>query len=328
MTAEPPGQPPPDVRDTDLAQARTQLAWRVAPLSLAFFLDLVDLGRHRDVLDSLIFGAILIANTQPLAQDPDLAQAYADVREMVPDDLRRPVTINALAQSLRLPFETTRRRIGRMIRSGDIVMTPRGVYVPASAVTTAHFLSLAMRRHERLRRFYLDLNAIEALPHSGAPPPALAPASPLRLTNRSVAEYMLRIADPMIALAGDPAAALVLMQLTHASIAGLEADALAAWARDQSAAGQPIRAGRLAQRLRFSTETTRRQAMSLEAAGFCIRSKAGLIATAPPDARPVIAQMVEDNFVNVQRLFGRLRQLGALAAWDAPRTAAGTAARR
>lgn len=329
MIPPPPNPPPSDVLAPEPAEVRMRLAWRVAPFSLAFFLDLVDLGRHRDVLDSLIFGAILTANTATLNQDPHLAQSYADIHEAVPDEIRRPLSINALAQSLRLPFETTRRRVGRMMKTGDVIMTPRGVYVPSAAITNAPFLTMIQERHERLRLFYLDLQALGALPPPPRPAtPATPDAAPLRLTNRAVAEYMLRIADPMIALAGDPAAALILMQLTHSNIAGLGPEELADWVANPAGAGRPIRPARLAQHLRFSTETTRRQAIALEAGGFCIRSRDGLAATAPPEAHGAIAQMAEDNLANAQRLFARLRQLGALAAWDKAPAAAGRASRR
>jgi hypothetical protein len=56
--------------------------------------------------------------------------------------------------------------------------------------------------------------------------------------------------------------------------------------------------------------------LALEAAGFCRRTPAGLIAADPPAGRAALARLVADNLTNVQRMFARLRQLGALAAWD------------
>ena len=311
MTREPPAAPWFD------ALARSQLARRVAPLSLAFVLDLVDIGRHRDVLDSLLFGAILMANTEPLAQDPLLAQAYADVHAVMPDDLRRPVSINAVAQSLRLPFETARRRIRRMARTGDMVITPRGVYIPAAAVTNAHFMTIVMRRHERLRQFYADLLAADALPQPAAADLPPAATAPLRLTNRAVAEYMLRIADSAVARMGDPAATLILAQLASLNAQGFTEAEFGAWSRDPVAAGRPVRIATLAGRLRFSPETTRRHILALEGRGFCVRVEAGLLATAPAEARPLIVQVTEENLAHVHRLFARLRHLGVLAAWEA-----------
>jgi DNA-binding Lrp family transcriptional regulator len=310
--------PPVPPSDADTA-ARSRLAWRVAPLSLVFFLDLVDIGRQRDVVDALLFGAIVVANLEPLNRDPELARAYATLDAASPDELRRPVSINAVAQSLRLPFETARRRIARMARAGDLVVTTKGVYVPATIIGTPGFLATVFSRHARLHRFYDDLRAIGALPEPESPDPARPlDEQPIRITNRAVAEYMMRVADGLITLTGDPVSALLLMKIVCHNTEELGPDGLAAWAADPAAVGRPLRTGLLAQSLRFSPETTRRHAIALEAAGFCTRTGAGLVATASPEARPRVAQTVDDNLSNVQRLFARLRQLGALAAWDAP----------
>lgn len=318
MTAGPPVPP----TDADAA-ARSRLAWRVAPTSLIFFLDLVDIGRQRDVVDALLFGAVVVANLEPLNRDPELAHAYATLDDASPDELRRPVSINAVAQSLRLPFETARRRIARMAETGDLVVTPKGVYVPGSIIATPGFLATVFSRHARLHRFYDDMRALGAVPEPPPPDPS-APVDeqPIRITNRAVAEYMMRVVDGLIALTGDPVSALLLLQMARVNTEDLSPGELAAWAADQAGMGRPVRTGLLAQSLRFSAETTRRHAISLEAMGFCVRTEAGLVATAGQDARPMIAQLAEENLTSVQRLFARLRHLGALAAWDAPRLAA------
>ncbi|MBX3482485.1 hypothetical protein [Phenylobacterium sp.] len=318
MTVDPPAPPP----GAD-AQARARLAWRVAPLSLIFFLDLVDIGRQRDVVDALLFGAVLVANLEPLNRDPGLAHAYATIETASPDELRRPVSINAVAQSLRLPFETARRRITRMAGTGDLTVTPKGVYVPATILGEPRFMATVLGRHERLRRFYDDLRALGALPEPPAPDPARpGDAQPIRITNRAVAEYMMRGVDGLLGLTADPVGALLLMQMTRLNTEGMDDAQLAAWAADPIARARPVRTGRLAQALRFSAETTRRHAIGLEAMGLCARHEAGLIATATPQARAAIAQLADENLTSVQRLFARLRQLGALDAWDAPPAAA------
>ncbi|MBL8553759.1 MAG: hypothetical protein JNL41_05735 [Phenylobacterium sp.] len=308
------------------APARSRLAWQVAPLSLAFFLDLVDIGRRRDVVDALLFGAIVVANLEPLNRDPDLVHAYAAPDAALPDELRRPVSINAVAQSLRLPFETARRRIARMAGAGDLAVTPRGVYVPAGIIGQPGFMATVFRRHERLRRFYDDLRAVQAVPTPPAsdPVPSAAPGDvqPIRITNRAVAEYMMRVVDGPLGLAGDAVGALLLMQMTRLNTEGLDDAGLFAWAADPLARARPVRTGHLARALRFSAETTRRHAIGLEALGLCARRQAGLIATATPAARAVIVQLADENLTSVQRLFARLRQLGALDAWDAAPPAA------
>lgn len=308
------------------AAAPDPVAWQVAHLSLVFFLDLIALGRQRDVLDALLFGAVLVANLDPINRDPALADTYARLDTVAPDDLRRPVSINAVAQSLRLPFETARRRIMRMAAAGDLVVTARGVYAPAASISTPEFLATIFGRHARLERFYGELRAIGALPASALPASALpaepaaaaSPDPPVRITNRAVAVYMMRVVEAFNDLTADPVTGLLLLQLAHLNTRHLDARAFTAWVTDPTAEGAPVRIGHLARALRYSPETARRHALQLEAAGFCVRRPNGLVAALPAEKRPLLQEIVTENLGNVQRLFTRLRQLGALAGWDQP----------
>ena len=102
-------------------------------LAVGFILEIAAIGRQKEgLLDSLLAGAIIEANTHRLAHDPALQMAYAYTDTPPPDALRRPVSINALAASLRLPFETVRRHVRRLADLGICVATPQGVIVPDS----------------------------------------------------------------------------------------------------------------------------------------------------------------------------------------------------
>jgi len=300
-----------------IGAARASLAWRIAPATLEFFLDLVAIGRSdRDVVDSLLFGAIIVANLTGVNRDPDLAHAYAAIDQATPDDLRRPVSINAIAQSLRLPFETARRRIRRLAKTGAVTITPRGVFVPVDAIADPTFIARAVARHERLRLFYGTVKSLGALPEAGTAAPGGPVAPPVRVTNRAMAEYMLRFVNDVVAVTGEPISGLIMLQLVRSNAAGLASDDLEAWARAPARLGLPVRTSDLAQALRMPHETVRRHMLSLETAGFCVRSPRGFCAVAPPWAAPAVGHLVEANLANVQRLFARLRQLGVLAAWD------------
>jgi DNA-binding Lrp family transcriptional regulator len=279
---------------------------------------MVAIGRgERDVLDTLLFGAILGANLANLNQDAELARTYASITEAPPDDLRRPVSINAVAQSLRLPFETARRRIRRMEREGVVIVGPRGVIVPGAVLAAPGIIARAVARHERLRQFYGTLRGLGALPAPFPGPPPEPAAAPIRVTNRALAEYLLRTIDGVMGVTGDPISTLVLLQMVLDNAIHLPAGLLAAWARDPAAHARPIRMSGLARRLRLPGESVRRHVLRLEAAGLCVRSSGGFCATAPASARPMIDQIVEANLANVQRLFTRLRRLGVLVPWDA-----------
>jgi hypothetical protein len=56
------------------------------------------------------------------------------VRDILPDSDRRPVSIAAIAASMRLPYETVRRHAAKLVRQGKCIRVGRrGVMAPASA---------------------------------------------------------------------------------------------------------------------------------------------------------------------------------------------------
>jgi len=139
-------------------------AWRaprvreIARLSLDFVLDVARISRGAgDLLDPLLMTAILDANQAPIHRDPELARRYGDAGTALPNAHRRPISVNALAKSLRLPFETVRRRVGGWVAAGVCVRTPAGVYVPAEAVTSPAYHATQAARVERLAALHTEL---------------------------------------------------------------------------------------------------------------------------------------------------------------------------
>lgn len=300
---------------------RLELAWRVAPAAVSFILEVEAASRNtRDLVDGLMFAAIQAANVSAISNDPELQLAYAALPDAPPDELRRPVSISAIAHSLRMPFETARRRVQALARIGALEVRPKGVLVSHMALGHVQFLSNVMIRHEVLKAFYLQMKAMGVPP---TPPAALVgslptfEAAPIRLTNRLLWEYMLRVADDLGVTVGDATNGVILLAMVRDNTEGFGAGDLAAWANDPLRFAKPVRNGRLAAQLNFSTETLRRYVIALEARGFCVRGPRGLVAVAPPGSRAVLDRMALDNLANVQRLFARLRQFGVLAMWDA-----------
>lgn len=321
MVAAPPASGEPGI-------APDPRVWEVTWASLDYIRDTVQISRGGDdLLDALIFTAALDANMAPVDRDPDLQVIYGGVEVSAPDELRRPVSVNAVAQSLRLPFETVRRRFLRLSRAGLVVMTPHGVVAPRSAVTSAAYIAMQRARYDRARGFYRALKAAGALPPPEAIPQASPPAAgPLvRAANRALSEYVLRACSDLLALTGDVLSSLVLLELGLANTRTLTTTELADWVRRPEHVGRPVRIAALAAPLRVSGETIRRHLNVLEALGFCRRTAGGLVAVAPASTLPTLDALVRANRANVQRLFGRLRQLDILNAWDTPDAVGGQA---
>lgn len=74
---------------------------------------------------AVVYIAILQANLGPLIEDTALSARYAGVDTVVPEDLRRPISVHALAGSLHMPYETTRRCVGRLIDKGFVKRVSR-----------------------------------------------------------------------------------------------------------------------------------------------------------------------------------------------------------
>jgi hypothetical protein len=307
----------PPATSSPFATASARRLGQEVRASLAYVRDTIEITRgDHDLLDAWILTAALDANMAPITRDPALMAIYGGALESTPDELRRPVSVNAVAQSLALPFETVRRRVARLGREGHCVVGPQGVVVPNAAVTTPAYREQMLGRYHRARRFHQDLKAIDALAEDAGPvsPPESEP--PLRAVNWALSEYVLRACNDLILLTGALIASRVLLELVLANIEDLPDEALTDWAQDPARVGRAARTAVLARSLRAPAETVRRHLNGLEEQGFCLRRDDGWTATAPADVQPRLIAMARANQVNVKRLFARLGQLGALAAWD------------
>lgn len=101
------------------ARAAT-LAEAVAALNDAFILRVFEAGvaPHGSITDSAIITAMLIANSEPVATNPQIAWKYAGATTPPPDSLRRPATITEIADRIGMTRETVRRRVNRYIEIG------------------------------------------------------------------------------------------------------------------------------------------------------------------------------------------------------------------
>lgn len=294
---------------------------RVALASLSYVRDLVRLtAGEGDLVEALACTTALDANMAPVDRDAHLTVAYGRLDESAPDELRRPVSINSVAQSLGLPFETVRRRFARLAERGLSVPTPAGVIIPRSAVTSAAYNQLQMARYERTKELFLELRAADLIdaPDRTSEPPR----DPLvRAANRVVSEYALRICPALVDLTGNMISSVVLIELTLQNIADLDVSQRHAWATAPARHGQPRRTVELTQDLSLSRETVRRHLQLLEDAGFCARDRRGFVAAAGGEGVWRVLYLAQSNDADLRRMFGRLARLGVLAGWEGDRGA-------
>jgi len=279
---------------------------RLAGLSFAFLLDEMAGGiGGLEPLDALLVLAINQANIAPLTRDPAARARYGALEAPAPDDARRPVSINAVAASLGLPFETARRRIRRLAAAQVCNLSPEGVVVPASYLASPDYLRSVMLGHERLRRFYLELRAADLV--DALPAPAYETDSvPVRAAARLLADYLLRASEGLSREAGNVVSVLILVSLLAAALS-------------DEGRGPPralsVRA--IAGRLKLSAETARRHVGELGEDGLCVRTTSGVLLSEEILDRPGVRLLLAENAAAVQRLLAGLSERGVIRAWEA-----------
>ncbi|MCR5875815.1 hypothetical protein LRS10_17590 [Phenylobacterium sp. J426] len=284
---------------------------------VVFLLDIVALARHgRHPLDALLLAVIVQANAAPGADAADLKTSDAQ---------RRPISVNALANSLRLPFESVRRRVHRLAAEGLCQVSRAGAVVPAAVLGHPAYVEGVAGACERLRLFYLELRAMDALPDLPLPasedPAELTAPVPTASVARILADHALRVIDVALAVYGDVVDALILLETFCANTEGLPF--IGAPAADEGpfrvyddAERRPILLSPLARRSGFAIETVRRHAEELMAQGLMRRAGRGYIVPAAALAGPAVVRFALENAVQTRRMFGQLAQLGVLAAWE------------
>jgi hypothetical protein len=297
-----------------------------------FTVDWLKLGvGERDFTDVLILTVIVQSNSASLAGDPALQLRYAVFAAHVPGDIRRAISINAIAVSLGLPFETVRRRIKKLIAEGVCEATAQGVRLTDELLTSpAHGRALEAV-NEGVRGLYLRLvraRCIELMDLPPYAPAALAGGPPVRIVWRAAAGYVLRMMEFLVPNFPSLTRAFVTMEVLRANTEGLSdavrgEDGLGAEAMVPDELRRPVRASEVAANLGLPHETTRRNLAALAEDGRCRRVRDGYIVPAETLARPNMIAAWGANFRNLSRMFADLAETGVLARWDAEVETAG-----
>jgi DNA-binding Lrp family transcriptional regulator len=291
--------------------------------SNALLLDtLAEVGCGEDLLDRTLIVAIGQANVEAIDTDPALQHRYDTLADLPPDELRRPVSISAVAAAAGMPFETVRRRIQGLVAEGLCQMDPAGVRLPSRIVGRRHVSHTLELMYDFTRTLYLQLEAngcLNGLALSTIAPAAFAGPPPVRIVARLTYGHFLRMIGALVHAIGDLTSALILMatlrenaehiaELPSTIVSdGLMPDALKV----------PAPPARVAAMLGLGESTVSRRLTRLVHEGRCLRRKGGVIVAAEYVARPEIVALLQFNHSSLLRLFEPLQRLGLLAAWSA-----------
>jgi hypothetical protein len=114
---------------------------------------------YGEIRTGIIAQTIVTANTAHLDTRGGEGWRYAAIDETPPDEVRRPISIARLAESLGLPFETTRRHVQRLIETGVCVRVEGGLIVPKVVLEQPGAAQAALANVGYVRKFIRDLQA-------------------------------------------------------------------------------------------------------------------------------------------------------------------------
>jgi hypothetical protein len=110
-----------------------------------------------DLVTALVFLAIVSANVSHLNADGPEGALHADTDDVPPDALRKPVSVLALAGSLDLPYETTRRHVAKLLKAGQCERVTGGLIVPARVLLSERHTEGMRANLTNLRRLFRAL---------------------------------------------------------------------------------------------------------------------------------------------------------------------------
>jgi DNA-binding Lrp family transcriptional regulator len=273
-----------------------------------------------DVRAGLLAQTIHTANTAHLDPRTAAGRRFAGPDGLLPDELRKPISIARLAEATGLPLESTRRIVHRLIDDGYCVRAESGVIIPASSLRRPGHAQMVIANLGYVRKFVRDLYAVglvdEAaigwtLPAGDGDDFSLA-----RSVARLTAEYFLRALQGLADTYGDIRSGIAAQTIAAANVSHLESrsgDGRRYAGIDEAVPDEvrrPISIARLAESLGQPYETVRGQAHRLVAAGICVRVEAGLIVPRTILEQPAAVHAMLANSANVRKLVADLSNVG------------------
>ena len=149
--------PAHSVEAADLAIGRA--AARAASEHFLRSLSLLTESLDLDILPAIILLTVMQSNVAHL-DGGRTCGSYGAVATPPPDEERRPISVLALANGLRLPYETARRHVEKLIAAGWCARVGGGVIVRSEKLTGPKHQEAALANLANLRRLVRDLGRI------------------------------------------------------------------------------------------------------------------------------------------------------------------------
>jgi len=275
-------------------------------------------GLDGDLEKSLIFAAVSAANVGQLDDDPTLSLQYAATS--YPDELRRAIRIQRIAESLDLPRETTRVKVNSLRAEGVLQTSEAGLLISSQTMMDPRFRPMLTRYVAALDRAIERLAASEsaglARNERLARPPFPAVWGAVRFATQHALRGTVELrsyASPLSLLGSYIFLAMADVTAAHFS----EGDQIVFADHDDpppNAARQVISASALAARLGMPRETVRRHLKALVRDGWLYQNDSGfgLPTTETEQERERERGVQLRNSADLSRLVRKLRHIGAI----------------
>jgi DNA-binding transcriptional ArsR family regulator len=110
-----------------------------------------------DLIEALIMHGIMAGNFGHIDQGPNNTAQFTSLEDVPPDDVRRPISVLAVAGSLGMPYETVRRHVKRLVKAGRCVRVKGGVIAPVARLQRPETDAAILNNMANLRRLYRAL---------------------------------------------------------------------------------------------------------------------------------------------------------------------------
>jgi DNA-binding Lrp family transcriptional regulator len=275
-----------------------------------------------DLPRSLTYFAIQHANVEHLSRDPALAWKYAD--DYPPDEVRRPISVHALAQAMGASPETTRRRVAALIADGACVKADnRGVIIPVRHLMTdeicAQRLEVMTAFDEMigaLNHIGFDFSALVQVRSHPANVSGTGEAAPVLLISRLINGYCLKVILDGIPLHGDFVAGVLFALIMIGNTRHITHDPELAWryagAHDvpPDEFRTPVTIRQISADLGMPYSTVQRQIQVMTERGVCQRQGGGYIIHNATMNRPEVLANGLRMHVWFLAMLGELAALG------------------
>jgi len=278
-----------------------------------------------DLIMGLVYHAMWTANVKHITNSAANIE-YGGLDQIPPDTARRPVTVMALANSLRMPHETVRRYVHALVKADRCVRVGnQGFIVPARVferedhkAAILEGLPVLLRLFDDMKRTGFDFEPYRrALPNTVPLPPDGAPPANIRAMLRVIVEMVMRGVDMLGSLRGDD----FLYGLIYTAIWVIGARQITSMPENLKYGAllqplpdeivHPVTVHALAQALHVPYETVRRSANRLVSDGVAFRlGNKGLIIPRAQHEKPEAYATLRRSQNNLLRMMGDLHRAG------------------